>query len=124
MKSVKHASADTTGTAPVAIQQGRHIARIILREVRGLPREPFQFADKGQMATIGHSRAIAQIGRFRCAGLIAWLLWLVIHIYYLTGFRNRLFVVLQWAWSFVTFRRGARLIVNKEWRFGPGKNGS
>jgi NADH dehydrogenase len=112
------------GTAPVAIQQGRHVARTILREVRGLPREPFHFIDKGQMATIGRSRAIVQIGRFRCAGLVAWLLWLVIHIYYLTGFRNRLLVVLQWAWSFITFRRGARLIVNKEWRFGPRKNGS
>ena len=110
------------GTAPVAVQQGRHIARNILREVRGRPREPFKFFDKGQMATIGRSRAIVEIGRFKIAGFLAWLLWLVIHIYYLTGFRNRLLVVLQWAWSFLTFRRGARLIVSKQWKFGPRKD--
>jgi NADH dehydrogenase len=110
------------GTAPVAVQQGRHIARNILREIGGRTREPFKFFDKGQMATIGRSRAIVQIGRFKIAGFVAWLLWLVIHIYYLTGFRNRLLVVLQWAWSFLTFRRGARLIVNKQWRFGPRRN--
>jgi NADH dehydrogenase len=70
------------------------------------------------MATIGRSRAIAEFGRVKLKGLIAWLAWLLVHIYYLTGFRNRLLVVTQWAWSFLTFRRGARLIVNKEWRFG------
>jgi NADH dehydrogenase len=106
------------GTAPVAIQQGRFVAANILREMRGRPREKFHFFDKGRMATIGRSRAIAEIGRFQLKGLIAWLAWLVVHIYYLTGFKNRLFVVMQWAWSFVSFRRGARLIVNKEWRFG------
>ncbi len=69
------------------------------------------------MATIGRSRAIVEIGRLKMAGFPAWLLWLVVHIYYLTGFKNRLLVVLQWAWSYLSFRRGARLIVNKEWRF-------
>jgi NADH dehydrogenase len=68
------------------------------------------------MATIGRSRAIGQIGRLKFQGFTAWLLWLIVHIYYLTGFKNRLFVVMQWAWSYLTFRRGARLIVNKEWR--------
>jgi NADH dehydrogenase len=105
------------GLAPVAIQQGRAIAANILRELRGQPREQFRYFDKGQMATIGRSRAIAQVRRFKLKGFLAWLAWLVVHIYYLTGFRNRLLVVLQWAWSFLTFRRGARLIVNKEWRF-------
>ncbi len=105
------------GLAPVAIQQGRAIAANIVRELRGQPREPFNYFDKGQMATIGRSRAIAQVRRLKLKGFIAWLAWLVVHIYYLTGFRNRLLVVLQWAWSFLTFRRGARLIVNKEWRF-------
>ena len=73
------------------------------------------------MATIGRSRAIVEVGRLKIAGFLAWLLWLVVHIYYLTGFKNRLLVVLQWAWSYLSFRRGARLIVNKEWRFHPRK---
>ena len=105
------------GTAPVAMQQGRYLARLIRGDLAGKPRPAFRFADKGQMATIGRSRAIVQIGRLRLAGFPAWLLWLVVHIYYLTGFQNRLLVVLQWAWSYVSFRRGARLIVGKEWRF-------
>ena len=107
------------GTAPVAMQQGQYLARLIRRELAGKPREEFRFADKGQMATIGRSRAIVEIGKFKLAGFPAWLLWLVVHIYYLTGFKNRLLVVLQWAWSYLSFRRGARLIVNKEWRFHP-----
>jgi NADH dehydrogenase len=115
------------GTAPVAMQQGRYLAKLIRREIAGRPSEPFHFVDKGQMATIGRSRAIIEIGRLRMAGFAAWLLWLVVHIYYLTGFKNRLLVVLQWAWSYLSFRRGARLIVNKEWRFNrppppPGCN--
>ena len=104
------------GTAPVAMQQGRYLAQLIRSELAGKARQPFRFVDKGQMATIGRSRAIVEIGRLKMAGFAAWLLWLVIHIYYLTGFKNRLLVVLQWAWSYVSFRRGARLIVNKEWR--------
>jgi NADH dehydrogenase len=105
------------GTAPVAIQQGRYLARTIRSDMAGKPRQPFHFADKGQMATIGRSRAIVEIGPLKIAGFPAWLLWLVVHIYYLTGFENRLLVVLQWAWSYFSFHRGARLIVSKEWRF-------
>jgi NADH:ubiquinone reductase (H+-translocating) len=104
------------GTAPVAMQQGRYLARAILADLHGRPRQPFHFVDKGQMATIGRSRAILEIGRLRLGGLLAWITWLAVHIYYLTGFHNRLLVVLQWAWSYVTFGRGARLIVGKEWR--------
>jgi NADH dehydrogenase len=104
------------GTAPVAMQQGRYLARTIRGELVGKTRQPFRFVDKGQMATIGRSRAIVEIGRLKIAGFAAWILWLVVHIYYLTGFKNRLLVVLQWAWSYISFRRGARLIVNKEWR--------
>jgi NADH dehydrogenase len=107
------------GTAPVAMQQGNYLARTIRRELAGKPREPFHFVDKGQMATIGRSRAIVEIGKWKLSGFIAWLMWLVVHIYYLTGFKNRLLVVLQWAWSYLTFHRGARLIVNREWRFNP-----
>ena len=101
------------GTAPVAVQQGQFIGKTIAGELDGKPRSEFKFVDKGQMATIGRSRAIVEIGRFKFAGWFAWLTWLVVHIYYLTGFKNRLLVVLQWAWSYLTFRRGARLIVDK-----------
>jgi NADH dehydrogenase len=104
------------GTAPVAMQQGRYIARTILADIHGEPRRPFWFVDKGQMATIGRSKAVLQIGNLQLNGWFAWVTWLAVHIYYLTGFKNRLLVVLQWAWSYLTFGRGARLIVGKDWR--------
>jgi NADH dehydrogenase len=104
------------GLAPVALQQGRFVARNIIRLVNGKARVTFRYVDKGQMATVGRGRAIVEIGRFRLSGLIAWLAWLFVHIYYLTGFKNRFLVVMHWAWYFFTFRKGARLIVNKEWR--------
>jgi NADH dehydrogenase len=106
------------GTAPVAMQQGRYIAAMIVRDMKGKPREPFHFVDKGQMATIGRSKAILEIGSLRMHGFPAWIAWLAVHIYYLTGFEHRLLVVLQWAWSYMTFGRGARLIIGKEWRNG------
>jgi NADH dehydrogenase len=101
------------GTAPVAMQQGRYAGRTIVGDLEGKVRRPFRYIDKGQMATIGRSRAIAQIGSMKLAGFAAWLVWLAVHIYYLAGFKNRLLVVLQWAWSYLTFGRGARLIVGK-----------
>ncbi len=104
------------GMAPVAVQQGRFIARAIRRELKGQPRGTFRFVDKGTMATIGRNRAIMQLGRWKMGGWFAWIAWLTVHIYYLTGFRNRLLVVLQWGWSYVTYRRGARLIVEKTWQ--------
>ena len=109
------------GTAPVAIQQGRFVAETIRRDLESKPREAFRFVDKGQMATIGRSRAIVEIGRLRFSGWFAWVAWLVVHVYFLVGFKNRVLVVLHWAWSYVTFRRGARLIVEREWRFGKEK---
>jgi NADH dehydrogenase len=107
------------GVATVALQQGRHIARNILRELAGKPRKPFHYFDKGQLATIGRSRAILESGRLHMTGVLAWWAWLFVHIYYLSGFQNRLLVLIQWAWSFVTFGRGARLIVEKQWRSYP-----
>ena len=104
------------GTAPVAMQQGRFVAAAIRRDMAGKPREAFRFADKGQMATIGRSRAVVEVGKLKFGGWFAWLTWLLVHIYFLAGFRNRLFVVLHWAWSYLTFRRGARLIVDRQWR--------
>ncbi|WAS92665.1 NAD(P)/FAD-dependent oxidoreductase [Nannocystis punicea] len=103
------------GLAPVAIQQGKHIARNIQLELKGKAREPFHYVDKGQMATIGRRRAIAQFAGMEIAGFFAWLAWLLVHVYYLIGFKNRLQVMWEWTWSYLKFRRGARLIVNKEW---------
>jgi len=104
------------GVAPVAMQQGNHFAHQVSSDLAGKPRKPFAYVDKGQMATIGRSRAIAQTGKFHLTGFTAWIAWLLVHIFYLTGFRNRLFVVLSWGWSYLSFRKGARLIVGKEWK--------
>ncbi|MEO8270140.1 MAG: NAD(P)/FAD-dependent oxidoreductase [Aureliella sp.] len=105
------------GIAPVAMQQGRHFAKVIRCDLNQQPHPAFHYVDKGQMATIGRSCAIAQIGKHQLSGFPAWMAWLVVHIYFLTGFRNRIFVIISWTWSFLTFRRGARLIVDKNWRF-------
>ena len=104
------------GVATVALQQGIYVGKTILAERSGRARKPFRFVDLGQMATIGRSRAVCEIGRLHFAGRLAWWLWLLVHIYRLSGFRNRLSVLVQWAWSFFTFGRGARLIVPREWR--------
>ena len=104
------------GLAAVAMQQGRYAARTILGDLAGRSRVPFHYLNKGQMATIGRSRAVAEMGKLRLGGFLAWLAWLVVHIYYLTGFKNRFFVVVQWAISYLTYRRGARLIVSTDWR--------
>jgi NADH dehydrogenase len=104
------------GMAPVAKQQGAHVVRMLRRELAGEAREPFHYRDRGQMATIGRSKAIVDLGRVRFDGFPAWIVWLVVHIYFLVGFKNRLFVVLSWAWSYLAFRRGARLIVERDWR--------
>lgn len=98
------------GMAPVAIQMGRHAAANILRAVRGETMRPFRYRNKGIMATIGRHAAVAEIGRLRLTGLIAWLVWLAAHIFFLIGFRNRLLVMIEWAWAYVTFNRGVRLI--------------
>ncbi|MDT8445618.1 MAG: NAD(P)/FAD-dependent oxidoreductase [bacterium] len=105
------------GMAPVAMQMGRAVAKNILAELDGKPRRPFKYIDKGQMATIGRSKAIIQLGPLRFVGFFAWITWLVIHIYYLLGFKNRFFVVVQWAWAYLSRGRPSRLIVGKEWRF-------
>lgn len=107
------------GQAPVAMQQGRFVAQAILRELAGKERGEFRYVDKGQMATIGRSRAIVETRRLRFGGITAWWTWLLVHIYYLSGFRNRTLVLFQWAWSYLTFGRGARLIVGKSWRGYP-----
>lgn len=108
------------GVALVALQQGVYVAELIRDAVHGRnERAAFRYVDLGQMATIGRSRAIAQFHRLRLSGWFAWWVWLWVHIYRLSGFRNRISVVLQWAWSYLTFARGARLIVGKQWRSYP-----
>jgi NADH dehydrogenase len=103
--------------APVALQQGKHIASTILREIGGKQREPFRYFDKGQLATIGRKKAVLELGKVKMSGFLAWWAWLFVHIYYLLGFKNKLFVLAHWAYSYLAYRKGARLIVNKEWRF-------
>jgi len=112
------------GVAFVAMQEGIYAANVIRQEVkRGAvaERAPFRYNDLGQLATIGRSRAIAELGRLRLTGYLAWWFWLLLHIYRLSGFRNRLSVLIQWAWSYWTYSRGARLIVGKEWQAYSGE---
>ena len=101
------------GLAPVAMQQGRFVGRVIRdRLASRTPRAAFHYRDKGNLATIGRSRAVAEIGPLRISGFPAWALWLGVHIVYLIGFQNRLLVLLRWSFSFLTHGRGARLIAN------------
>ena len=98
------------GLAPVAIQQGRYAARTIAGRLEVARREPFHYFDKGNLATIGRSKAVADVKGLRLSGFPAWVTWLVVHLFFLIGFQNRLLVVLRWTISFLTHGRGARLI--------------
>jgi NADH dehydrogenase len=98
------------GVAPVAKQQGQYLAKALIARREGRTIPAFRYSDFGSLATIGRKRAIAQIGRLHLSGFLAWLLWSVAHIYFLIGFRNRFTVALNWAWSYITFERGSRLI--------------
>ncbi len=100
------------GVAPAAIQMGRFAARQIKQTIEGKPREKFEYLDKGSLATIGRSRAVADFGRWQISGYFAWLAWLLIHLLFLIGFRNRLFVMTEWAWAYFTYNHGARLITD------------
>jgi NADH:ubiquinone reductase (H+-translocating) len=100
---------------PAAIQMGRYAARTIRNDLANRPRRPFHYRDKGQLAVIGRGHAVAEIRRLKAEGFVAWLLWIFVHIFFLIGFRNRVIVLFQWAWSYVTFQRGARVITG-EWR--------
>jgi NADH dehydrogenase len=108
------------GQAPAAMQGGRHAARNILLRVRGKESLPFVFFDKGQMATIGRRKAVLQFKGIKLSGTIAWWAWLFVHIYYLIGFKNRFVVLFQWAISYWTWGRGARLVTNANWRTDQG----
>jgi NADH:ubiquinone reductase (H+-translocating) len=94
------------------MQQGRYVARLIRLGIQPEERRPFIYADRGMLSTIGRAQAVAQLGRFRFAGFFAWLLWCGVHIFFLIGFRNRVRVMLEWMWYYVTFKPGARVIYN------------
>jgi NADH dehydrogenase len=98
------------GVAPVAMQEGRYVAKTIARDLKKQARGDFHYLDKGSLATIGRAAAVAQFGKLHISGYFAWLAWLFVHIFFLIGFRNRLIVLFQWAWSYFTYERGARLI--------------
>jgi NADH dehydrogenase len=108
-----HDGAPLPGVAQVAKQQGAHAARNILRAIRGEALQPFRYRNYGNMATIGRGSAVADIGPFKASGLGAWLIWLFVHIFWLIGFRNRLAVMSEWAWSYVTLQRRVRLITGR-----------
>ena len=99
------------GIAPAAKQMGRHAALNIGRSIEGKPRLPFRYRDYGQLATIGRNAAVAMLGKLRLSGYPAWLLWLLAHIYFLINFRNRMVVMTEWAWSYWTYQRYARIII-------------
>ena len=98
------------GVAPAAIQEGKHAAANIMRAIGGQPLRPFRYRDKGSLATIGRAAAVADIRNVHISGFLAWVAWLTIHIFFLIGFRNRFLVITQWAWAYLTYQRGARLI--------------
>jgi len=104
------------GVAQVAMQGGRAVARNVICTIRGQPRQPFHYVNKGELATIGRNKAVADIGPLKVGGRLAWWLWLFIHITYLMGFRNRVSVLIQWAYAYFTYQRGVRLIIGTERR--------
>ncbi len=98
------------GVAPVAMQEGKATAHNIAAELQGEPRKNFHYVNKGNLATIGRAAAVAEFGKIHISGFVAWLAWLFVHVFFLIGFRNRIIVLVQWAWSYFTYERGARLI--------------
>ena len=109
----RHNGQPVPGVAPAAIQMGKFAARQIKRSLKGKPREHFEYLDKGSLATIGRSHAIADFpGKIHISGYLAWLSWLFVHLFFLIGFRNRFFVLIEWAWAYITYNHGARLITN------------
>jgi NADH dehydrogenase len=101
------------GVAPVAMQQGRHVARVIRDRLRGRTTAPFRYSDRGMLAIIGRNAGVGTLGRVKLTGRIAWLVWLSIHLFFLTEAFSRLLVFLKWGYNYVTYDRGSRLITGK-----------
>jgi NADH:ubiquinone reductase (H+-translocating) len=106
------------GVSPVAMQQGRFVARMIEASIEKRPRGAFRYVDKGSMATIGRRRAVAEVGKLKLSGFVAWLAWLTVHIFYLIDFRSKVVVLFDWAWSYFTYQRGSRLITGRRLHAG------
>ncbi|MCC9604925.1 NAD(P)/FAD-dependent oxidoreductase [Blastopirellula sp. JC732] len=104
------------GVAPVAMQQGQYAAKTIVKRLQGKPVDPFHYHDPGSLATIGRSKAVAVLGKWKYTGFVAWVLWLVIHLMKLIQFESRLLVLMQWSWAYSTFNRSARLITGEDYR--------
>lgn len=107
------------GICPAAIQMGRYAASTIRDDLRAIARHPFRYFDKGQLAVVGRGQAVADIWRFQFGGFVAWLLWAFVHIFFLIGFRNRVLVLTEWAMSYLTYGRGARLITGERYEGAP-----
>jgi NADH:ubiquinone reductase (H+-translocating) len=106
----QHDGTFVPGVAPAAMQEGGHTALNIQRAIEGQPLRAFRYNDKGSLATIGRAAGVADFGKVHLSGFVAWFAWLAIHIFFLIGFRNRFLVITQWAWAYLTYQRGARLI--------------
>ncbi len=101
------------GVAPVAIQQGKHLAKNMLRFMNNEEPEPFKYFDKGSMATVGRNKAVVDIGRIRFQGIFAWFVWMFVHLMSLVGFRNKVVTLVNWVWSYFSYDRGTRLIIRR-----------
>src|SRR5262245_1110826 len=112
------------GLAPVAVQQARYVAMLVREETPPRQRQPFVYADRGMLATIGRAKAVAQIGRLHLSGLSAWLIWCMVHIYLLIWFRSRIRVMVEWIWYYLTFKPGARIIFTRQRQFGEERRRS
>ena len=123
VRSADGTPANLPGLAPVAIQQGRYAARLIARRLNGRKAPDFHYRDKGNLATIGRSRAVADISGVRLSGFPAWIVWLTIHLFYLIGFQNRILVLLRWSITYLTRGRGARLIRERDAEERVGHSG-
>ncbi|MBL0311595.1 MAG: NAD(P)/FAD-dependent oxidoreductase [Holophagaceae bacterium] len=110
LASLKQDGKPLPALAPVAVQEGRHAAKNIVRAIQGLPGLPFRYRSQGMLATIGRAAAVAEVAGLKFYGFVAWLFWLLVHIVWLIGFRNRFLVVAEWAWTYLRYERGARLI--------------
>ncbi|KAF1720111.1 NAD(P)/FAD-dependent oxidoreductase [Pseudoxanthomonas wuyuanensis] len=114
LASVQSDGRPVPGVAPAAKQMGRHVAEAIRARLRGTPTAPFRYRDFGNLATIGRMAAIVHLGRLKLSGLLAWWFWLAAHVFFLIGFRNRLVVLLNWAWAYWSYQRGARIILGDD----------
>jgi NADH dehydrogenase len=121
VRNADGASVVFPGLAPVAMQQGRYAAKVVRGRLRSRPTPQFRYRDKGNLATIGRAAAVADIKGLKLSGLIAWITWLVVHLWYLVGFQNRLLVFIRWTFSFATHGRGARLITESRPNASPGQ---